>query len=418
MHGIATVNTASACSYNTYSTYLASLSPASSWNLEDTGSTAADSSGSNNTGTLSNVTTGITPGPFACDTTHAGMAFNGASPSDITTANSAVSTGNYSEVVMFKTSTDTGTMLGYVASGNHDHEIGIDNTGKLYARIYNIGLGDQIITSPRAVTDGNWHIAVATESAVNGLHLYLDGVLVASNSAFNSPESFTGSWLMGGSWTYGETPYTGDLAQVAVYSSVLTAVQVQTLAADSGFYTASLAAIGIGTTAPNANLDVEGTALLKSGVDSSAAFQIQNATGTSLLVADTSGMTITVQALIITADLTVNGHVITGGSAPTVVAGAAACTGGAVSITGTDTTGTITVTTGTGCSGGGTLATVTFASPFGAVPSVQLTPGNPISQTLGAYVDDSTISTTKFDLGANATPSGSQTFKWNYWVAQ
>jgi hypothetical protein len=172
------------------------------------------------------------------------------------------------------------------------------------------------------------------------------------------------------------------------------------------------------TSFTNINLDAAGSTYVVPQTDSGTAFQIQSAEDAPLLTADTTNMTVTVTALIVTANLTVDGHIITGGNTPAIVAGPAACTSPTVSVAGTDTTGTITITTGTGCSSGGTMATVTFASAFGAAPHVILTPGSPISQTLGAYVDDSTISTTSFDLGTNATPLPTQTFKWNYWAAQ
>lgn len=152
--------------------------------------------------------------------------------------------------------------------------------------------------------------------------------------------------------------------------------------------------------------------------NSATAFVVQSTGGASILSVDTTGSIVTVVNLVATGALTVDGHLITGGSTPTITAGAAACTTPTVSVSGNDTSGTITITTGTGCTGGGTLVTVGFANPFGAAPTVVLTPGSPISQTLGAYVDDSTISTTSFDLGTNATPASSQTFKWNYFVVQ
>lgn len=152
--------------------------------------------------------------------------------------------------------------------------------------------------------------------------------------------------------------------------------------------------------------------------DSTTAFVVQRTGGAAVLSVDTQSSIVTVVNLVATGNLTVDGHLVTGGSTPTIAAGAAACTTPTVSISGNDTSGIITINTGTGCTGGGTLATITFASPFGAAPTVVLTPGSPISQTLGAYVDDSTISTTSFDLGTNATPLSSQTFKWNYFVVQ
>ncbi len=410
------VNTPSGCNYNRYTNYVSSLTPTAYWKMEDLGTTAADSSGNNDTGTLSSVTTNATPGPFACANTHPAMTFSTAGNSKITTATSAVAPTVYSQVVMFKTTAVSTLLLGYTDNGgNHDRELLISNSGHLVGRIYNVSLADQMITSSSPVNDGNWHIAVLSESSA-GMYLYVDGALVASNSSYTTPQSYTGSWTIGGESNAGS--FNGQIAEVAITSTGLNALQAQSLGSYSGFFTGNLAPIGIGTTTPGANLDVEGNGLVKSSVNSATAFLIQNSTGGTVFSADTSGMVITVANLISTGTITVDGHIITGGNTPGIAADAGACTGGTASITGTNTAGIVTVTTGTGCSGGGNLATITFSNAFGVNPTVVLTPGNPISQTLGAYVDDSSISITKFDLGTNTTPANSQTFRWNYHVIQ
>jgi hypothetical protein len=161
-----------------------------------------------------------------------------------------------------------------------------------------------------------------------------------------------------------------------------------------------------------------GQDLFKNSSNSTTAFQIQDSSGASLLTADTTTDTITVQALVVTTNLTVNGHVITGGSTPGIAAGAASCTSPTVSIAGNDTAGVITVTTGTACASSGKLATVTFASAFGAAPRVNITPASAGSVGLGAYIDNSTISTTAFDLDVTGTPADSTTYVWNYFTFQ
>lgn len=280
------VNSPSACSYANFVTYVNGLTPASYWKLEDTGSTAADSSGNNNTGTLTNVTTNQTPGPFTCANTHPSMLFSGASNSKIITANHATSPGTYSQVAMFKTSNAGEFLMGYTdGGGNHDRELYIGNDGKLYARIFSTVGGDQIINSAGTVNDGNWHIAVVTVSGA-GMYLYLDGNQVAGNASYTTPQTYTGFWELGDQ--INATSLTGNLAQVVVTNSALNALQVQTLAADSGFYNGNLASIGIGTTTPAANLHVAGTALVKSQTNSTTAFQVQTAAGSTVLNVDTT----------------------------------------------------------------------------------------------------------------------------------
>ena len=161
-----------------------------------------------------------------------------------------------------------------------------------------------------------------------------------------------------------------------------------------------------------------GALTLKNTVDSTTAFQVQNSAGTPLFTADTSNMTVTVQSLVVSANLTVNGHIIGGGSTPGIAAGTAACTSPTVSVAGTDTSGLITVTTGSGCAASGKLATLTFATAFGSAPRVTLTPGGANAAGLVTYVDSATISTTAFDLDTTATPGSTTTYKWYYQVIQ
>lgn len=166
-------------------------------------------------------------------------------------------------------------------------------------------------------------------------------------------------------------------------------------------------------------VNVDGSALFHDGTDSTTAFQIQNSSGTALLTADTNGMQVTVDgAVTVSGNITVDGHIVTGGSTPTIAAGAAACTSPTVSISGDDTSGTITVTTGTGCSGGGDLATVTFANPYGATPNVTLTPDDSGTAGLNSYNDYSAASANGFAIGSSNIPSPSTTYRWSYWVAE
>jgi len=162
------------------------------------------------------------------------------------------------------------------------------------------------------------------------------------------------------------------------------------------------------------NLSVTGTAQFADLNVSGAA------TLTSLTVTGSATIhgKLTVLDSIETTSITVNGHIISGGSAPTIVAGTTACTAPAVSVAGTDTAGTITVTTGTACAGAGKLATVTFANAFGAAPRVTLTPASSLAAGLTTYIDNDTTSTTAFDLSTNTAPANSTTYKWYYQVIQ
>ena len=123
-----------------------------------------------------------------------------------------------------------------------------------------------------------------------------------------------------------------------------------------------------------------------------------------------------IATLEVASDLSLGGHLITGGITPTLTAGAAACAEPTITVTGTDTAGTITIKTGTGCTGGGELTTLTFARTFGVTPHLSITPTNQSATTLQAYIDGKTP--TSFKLLANTPPTPSTTYTFDYLAAQ
>ena len=284
------VKSAIGCSYNKYVADVLALSPTGYWQLNDAGTTAGDTSGNGDTGTLtSGITTGITPGPFSCTTTVPAMSFPGGVTDQITTATSMVAPQAYSQVAMFKTSTVNDIILGFTdGGGNDDRNIYVGSDGKLYASFFNNSLGTQSINTPFTVDDGNWHMVAVSESAA-GLYLYFDGQLVASNTSFTAPQSYTGHWEIGR--TVNADTFNGDIAQVSV-SGALTEPQVQQLAAAAGMYNFSTAAVGIGTATPGANLEDAGSALFDAPTDTTNAFQIQNSAGSDILDVDTTNQRI------------------------------------------------------------------------------------------------------------------------------
>lgn len=160
--------------------------------------------------------------------------------------------------------------------------------------------------------------------------------------------------------------------------------------------------------------------LFRNASDSTSAFTIQTANGSDLLVADTKNMTITVANLIVTGTLTVNGHIVTGGNAPTIAANDALCTNVTDTIAGNDESGVITLSTsGSGCIKGSKLVTVTFNKPYDTAPRVTLTAGNAGSAALQTFVNSDTISTTSFELDMLPTIlNANTTYKWYYQIVQ
>ena len=82
------------------------------------------------------------------------------------------------------------------------------------------------ITSPTAYNNGQWHQVVATQGA-DGMKLYVDGQLVASN-AVTGAQNYTGYWRVGGdrSWNSTSNYFNGTIDEVAVYPTVLSAQRV------------------------------------------------------------------------------------------------------------------------------------------------------------------------------------------------
>jgi len=197
--------------------------------------TAADSSGRNAAGTYQGTMTATTPNPTACPR-DGGPAYtlNGTN-AFVSTPKSYVNPTTFSEEVWFRTTVAGGMLIGFggsqvATSGQHDRQVYINTAGQLVFGSYNGTT--QVVTSPRAVTDGAWHHVVATMSPTNGMRLYLDGTLASSNTAFRSPENYTGYFRIGydtiSGWPGAPANFyfTGSMRYAAVYSTELSATQV------------------------------------------------------------------------------------------------------------------------------------------------------------------------------------------------
>ncbi len=197
---------------------------------------ATDTSGNAATGTYRGAMTTASTPPLACSRDAGGAYVLNGTTSYLTTPTKYVNPTTFSEEVWFKTSTAAGKLIGFGASqtgssSQYDRHVYISTTGQLVFGTYNGGI--QILTSPSAYTDGAWHQMAATMSPTTGMRLYVDGALVASNAAYTAPENYSGYWRIGydntNAWSNNGTNYffNGSLRYAAVYSSVLTAQQVQ-----------------------------------------------------------------------------------------------------------------------------------------------------------------------------------------------
>lgn len=183
----------------------------------------------------------------------------------------------------------------------------------------------------------------------------------------------------------------------------------------------------------NSTLEITGQSLLNGGAsitgdlvgkgyvnfrpitDSTTAFVVQNAAGSSTVLAvDSTNLKVTVQ------DLAVNGHIITTGATPSIAANAGAGTTPTISIAGTDTAGAITLTTGTTPTVSADVLTVTFAAAYPSAPRVVFSPANANSALLNGnaavYVTPAT-GTFKLTTGSAGLTAATQ-YIWSYHVIQ
>lgn len=235
------------------------------------------------------------------------------------------------------------------------------------------------VMSGKAPTTGNTNSnAVTLSSSV------LDKLGVSRNAIGNSSEElaigpntkFNGTVLVNGSTNIG-----GDLT----LSKKLSAQDATVTNLQAGSTSLQTLAVNNDVTATNVNvrtdLAVAGATRLQGAVTMTQLLTVNNNVNVigSLAVGGTL-TTRTFQANNLTSEntLTVGGHIVTAGLAPSVGRGPATGSNGTVSISGNDTSGTVAVNTGTGA-GNGLLAQVAFRTSFAATPRVVVSPiGGPI----------------------------------------
>ncbi|WP_172898775.1 MULTISPECIES: LamG domain-containing protein [unclassified Actinoplanes] len=113
-----------------------------------------------------------------------------------------------------------------------DRMVYIDSAQRL---VFGVNKAGTIVTAAyagSAATWKNWHHVAATMSPANGIRLYLDGALVASDATGTAGGNYTGFWRWGGGhltgWPNrpGHDYFVGMIDEVAYYQTELTALQV------------------------------------------------------------------------------------------------------------------------------------------------------------------------------------------------
>jgi len=212
------------------------------WPLDDQGTTAADISPSQDTGTVNGtVTQGAGQGPLNCNPNSSGTVFDG-STGWISTNTTFNNPQNFSVAGWFKT-TGSGIITSFAGGGNFDRYLWVGASGLLNWETDNAGTV-QVVRSNVPVNDGNWHYAVASIGPA-GQDLYVDGQLSAYNTNFTQAGNYNGTWSIGYAAnrvhlinTQLDEPtqsyFAGALGRIAVVPQQLTSTQVQSLYADSG----------------------------------------------------------------------------------------------------------------------------------------------------------------------------------------
>ncbi len=205
----------------------------STFSYSFTGNTK-DVSGKQNDGIPTNAPTAVADRYGVATTAYS---FNGTNQW-VETSTQVTDPQTFSISAWFKTTTTSGgKIVGFTNSqdggGQYDRHLYMTNGGLLYFGVYVNGFNT--VNTTTAYNDGFWHHAVVTLSATNGMKLYVDNTLQASNAAFTSAEPHNGYWGIGGAianniggWPSSPTStyFNGTIDDVAVYSTELSAATV------------------------------------------------------------------------------------------------------------------------------------------------------------------------------------------------
>jgi PKD repeat protein len=226
----ATVGAANSSPARTYGRLVARDGATGHWPLGDgSGATTPDRVGVQDM----TVGTGVTRGRAGAIGGDADTAygFNGTSAGSLATQTATVSPQVFTVEAWFRTTGDRGGKI--VGFGNartglstaYDRHVYMDAQGRLSFGVYSGG--KKTITTSGTYNDGSWHHVAASMSRA-GLSLYVDGALVATRTDVVSANPITGYWRVGGdtSWATGLDWFPGQIDEVAVYPTALTASQV------------------------------------------------------------------------------------------------------------------------------------------------------------------------------------------------
>jgi PKD repeat protein len=206
------------------------------WRLDEaSGTTAFDRAGTNNL-TLNSTTRNISGAML--NESNAATNFPGSTNTNtVQSASSYWQDGpqTFSLESWVRTSTNQGGQIigfgdsrtGRSGTDNSDRILYMNNNGQIYFGVRPDMGTRTTINSPSTYRDNNWHYVVATLGA-DGMKLYVDGNVVASNANVKKGQVYRGWWKVGGdrlsSWpsTPSRESINANLDEVAVYPKALT----------------------------------------------------------------------------------------------------------------------------------------------------------------------------------------------------
>ena len=201
-----------------------------------TSNTAYDWAGFND-GRMDAGVSGNEAGAILSDTDPA-SSFSGTTSGLVTTTNAVPGPNVFTIESWFKTTTRAGGKIvgfGNRNTGNstsYDRHVYMDTSGRVLFGVY--PGTSRTLTSSASYNDGAWHHVVASLGP-DGMALFIDGRRVAARADTTYGQGYSGYWRVGGdtSWS-GAAYFAGQIDDVAIYPSVLSAPQIRSHYLKSG----------------------------------------------------------------------------------------------------------------------------------------------------------------------------------------
>lgn len=181
--------------------------------------------------------TGVSSGAAGIAQSSTGRSdFNGTTNARVVSKSQVEAPKEFSTELWFRTgSSRGGKLIGYGdratgSSGSYDRQVYLRDNGQIVFGVYPGSV--KTIQSRNSYNDGQWHHVVASQSD-EGMRLFVDGEMVASDPAVTTAQDYLGYWRIGGdnlgSWPSAPSSayLDGSIDEVAVYDAALSARQVR-----------------------------------------------------------------------------------------------------------------------------------------------------------------------------------------------